>query len=210
MKPWTTIATAPGGYVLKQRDREFLVQVNGKVLMGSRAHASEELLADIACQGLGPKAQVLIGGLGFGFTLRKALDVLPPTAKVVVAELSQTVIDWNRGVLADLAGRPLDDARVQLEVKDVGQVMRKSKHAFDAIVLDVDNGPFAVTQAQNTQLYSLTGISHARLALKGDGRLVVWSAGDDPGFVKRLREVGYDVKTKAAGGRHVVIVATAR
>lgn len=196
--------------MLKQRDREFLVQVDGKVLMGSRAHASEELLARVACEQLPPAARVLIGGLGFGFTLRAALDVLEPAAKVVVAELSGAIVEWNRGVLADLARRPLDDPRVTLEQKDVSKVMGRSRAAFDAIVLDVDNGPFAVTQQANASLYSLTGISHARLALAPKGRLVVWSAGDDPGFVKRLREVGFDVKTHAAGGRHVIFVATAK
>ncbi|MEW5741001.1 MAG: hypothetical protein AB1938_18920 [Myxococcota bacterium] len=208
MRPWTSIATAPGGYELRQRGDEYLVLVHGKVLMGSRSHASEEALARIGCEGLGPKAHVLIGGLGFGFTLRAALDVLAPTARVTVAEVSAAVVEWNRGLLSSLARAPLDDARVTVEVGDVQRLLSRSRGAFDAVLLDVDNGPFAVAAAGNEALYGLTGLAVAQAALKKTGRLAFWSASPDGRFEKQLRFAGLDVKRVPAGaGQHVVYLA---
>lgn len=208
VKPWTSIATAPGGYELKQRGDEYLVLVHGKVLMGSRAHASEEALARIGCEGLGRAAHVLVGGLGFGFTLRAALDALPSTARVTVAERSPAVVEWNRGVLAPLARAPLDDARVTVDTRDVQQVLAKSRAVFDAVLLDVDNGPFAVSAQDNDALYGLTGLALAQAALKPGGRLALWSASPDGRFEKQLHFAGLDVRRVPAGsGQHVVYLA---
>ncbi len=211
MKPWVTIGEAKMGQAtltLRQREDEFMVLVDGRALMGSRQHGSEEALAQTACERLASvRPTVLVGGLGFGFTLRAALDVLPPHAEVVVAELSPAIVEWNRGVLAPLAGRPLEDPRVVLEVGDVNKVVKAKPERFDAIMLDVDNGPFAVSQAKNADLYDLVGLSYMRRALKPKGRLVVWSAGPDAGYVKRMEESGFEVQVKATGkGRHVLFV----
>lgn len=203
------MATAPGGYELKQRGDEYLVLVHGKVLMGSRAHQSEEALARIGCEGLGPGAHVLIGGLGFGYTLRAALDALPAGAHVTVAEVSAAVVAWNRGVLASLARAPLEDVRVSVEVRDVQAVLKKARGAFDALLLDVDNGPFAVAAAGNDALYLATGLATAQAALKPGGRLALWSASPDGRFEKQLRFAGLDVRRVPAGaGQHVVYLAS--
>lgn len=208
VKPWTSIATAPGGYELKRREDEFLVLVHGKVLMGSRSHASEEALARIGCEGLPARAHVLVGGLGFGFTVRAALDALGPQARVTVGEVAPAVVEWNRGVLAPLASAPLEDSRVTLEVADVQRVLARSRGAFDAVLLDVDNGPFAVSAADNDELYALTGLAVAQAALKRTGRLAFWSASPDGRFEKQLRFAGLDVKRVPAGaGQHVVYLA---
>jgi spermidine synthase len=209
VKPWTSIATAPGGYELKQRGDEYLVLVHGKVLMGSRSHQSEEALARIGCAGLGAGAHVLVGGLGFGFTLRAALDALPPSARVTVAEVSPAVVEWNRGVLAPLASAPLDDARVTVDVRDVQKVLTKSRAVFNAVLLDVDNGPFAMSAQENDALYAATGLALAQAALKPGGRLALWSASPDGRFEKQLRFAGLDVKRVPGGqGQHVVYLAT--
>lgn len=208
MKPWESIAKANGGYELKRRGDEWLVLVHGKVLMGSRAHQSEEALARIGCEGLPPGAHVLIGGLGFGYTLRAALDALPSSARVTVAELSPAVVAWNRGELKDLAGAPLDDARVTVDVRDVQKVLNANRGAFDAVLLDVDNGPFAIAADANDELYAATGLALAQAALKPGGRLAVWSASPDGRFVKQLRFAGLDVKRVPGGsGQHVVYLA---
>jgi spermidine synthase len=212
MKPWKTLgeAVAPGGakLLLQQRDDEYAIRVDGHALMNSRNHASEQAMAEAGCAKLagvrGPK--VLVGGLGMGFTLRAALNLLPATAHVEVAELSQAVIDWNRGVLAPLAKAPLTDSRVSVTAQDVRKALRRGP--FDTILLDVDNGPTALSKDSNDSLYDLTGLSQLRGALKPRGLLVVWSAGPDASFVKRLGQVGFSATSRAVL-RHTLFVATA-
>ncbi len=138
---------------------------------------------------------VLIGGLGMGYTLRATLDLLPPTGSVVVAELSPDVVGWNRGPLGPLAGHPLDDPRVSIEVDDVANVIRRSEDRFDAILLDVDNGPMALAKRTNGWLYSPAGLEAARGALRRPGALAVWSAGPDRSFERRLQRAGFEYET---------------
>lgn len=211
MKPWLTIAEAkmgPSTLSLRQRGDEFMVLVDGRSLMGSRQHGSEEALAQTGCERLPSiSPTVLVGGLGFGFTLRAALDALPPHAEVVVAELSPAMVEWNQGVLADLAGRPLEDPRVVLEIADVSKVVKTKAERFDVILLDVDNGPFAISQPNNADLYDLVGLSYLYRALKPKGRLVVWSAGADKRYEQRLSDAGFAVRVVGTGkGRHVLFV----
>lgn len=219
MKPWRTVATSTHGkqtFTLKERDGEFLVQVDGKVLMGSRRHGSEEALATVGCERIRLAApRVLIGGLGCGYTLRAALDVLPPRAEIVVAELSQAIVDWNRSELGALAGEPLKDPRVTVAVKDVRTAL-KNDAPFDAILLDVDNGPVAVTKDSNSALYDGNGTRLCASALRTGGRLVVWSAGFDPRYERNLAAAGFTVTTRAVSAtgsdrsRHVLFVGDVR
>ncbi len=221
MKPWEVLAraSAPDGgeFVLHHRDGEFVIRVHGKELMSSRVHGSEEAMARLGCEGLGstPDARVLVGGLGLGYTLRATLDALGPRARVVVAELAPAIVEWNRGPLAPLADRPLEDARVQVEVADVRKVMRGGA-PWHAILLDVDNGPAALTRASNAGLYDSAGLSAAHAALVPGGRLVVWSAGPDARFTTRLVQAGFAVEThavsagKGRGTRHTLFVARRR
>jgi spermidine synthase len=212
MKPWKTLASvdAPGGakLVLQQRDTEFAIRVDGHALMNSRSSGSERAMAEAACTRLQNvrAPRVLVGGLGMGFTLRAALDVLPPDARVDVAELAPAIIEWNRGVLGPLAGAPLEDNRVTVIAKDVRRVL--SHGPFDAILLDVDNGPTALTRDSNDSLYDLGGISQLRAALRPKGTLVVWSAGPDAAFVARLNRTGFSASARAVQ-RHTLFIATA-
>ncbi|HLM42728.1 MAG TPA: hypothetical protein VK458_02620 [Myxococcaceae bacterium] len=209
MKPWKVIdrAPAPGGgeLVLQQRGEEFAIRVNGRELMSSRQHGSEEKMAEVACAGLaGKRPRVLVGGLGLGYTVRAALDRLPPGAEVVVSELVPAVVTWNQGVLAPLAGRPLEDARVKVETRDVGELLREADGSYDAVLLDVDNGPEALTQEQNRWLYGERGLATIRRALESRGVVVVWSASPDHLFANRLKRAGFDtevVETPARGKR---------
>jgi spermidine synthase len=203
VKPWIELgrAQAPGGGVLTlhQRDRELVIRVDGHELMSSRLHGSEDALATIGCAVAAPAPVVLIGGLGMGFTLRAALDVLPARAKVVIAELSDAVVAWNRGPLAHLAGDPLSDRRVTVATADVRDVMRGAR--FDAILLDVDNSPHALTAPGNAALYSESGLVRIRQSLRPGGRLAVWSAVKAPAFERRLRTTGYRVEVHPARAR---------
>lgn len=220
MKPWETLATAPlpegGELTLARRDTEYALRVRGHVLMTSRMHGSEVALAEIGCATVKDRAapRVLIGGLGFGYTLRAALDVLPPAAQVTVAELIPAVIEWNRGLLAELSGRALEDGRVKIVEGDVAHLMRRSSGVFDAILLDVDNGPSALTQEDNEGLYGTVGLARAREALRKGGTLAVWSAQEAPAFATRLKKAGFGVQVKSPpahgsrGARHVVFVGT--
>lgn len=209
MKPWQTVASA-GPLTLKQRGTEYLVLTDGKVLMGSKRHGSEDELAVKGCEDAARmrKPKVLIGGLGFGYTLRKALDVLPRDAKVVVREMSAALVEWNQTLLGELAGRPLDDARVNLLVGDVRESMGDDAR-FDAIVLDVDNGPFALSHAGNASLYSQTGLKLIHRSLAAKGTVVVWSAGDDGAFKRRLDRANFaTTKTwSIAGSQDVLFIA---
>lgn len=179
---------------LMVRDREYVISVNGDTLMSSRTHGSEEALATLVCQRVRAKERprVLVGGLGMGFTLRAALDQLPPDAIVTVAELLPAVVEWNRGPLAPLAGYPLHDRRVRIKSgEDVGFTLRANTGQFDAIVLDVDNGPAAFTVPANHGLYDNAGVAAAYTALRAGGAFAVWSAWDDRKFEQRLRFHGF-------------------
>ncbi len=193
------------GTVLKltRRGNEYIILANGRSLMSSGMHGSEEALATFACHRARTLEQpcVLIGGLGMGFTLRATLDVLPPDAMVVVAELLPSVVDWNRGPLGPLAAHPLKDKRVRIETSDVAVTLRSNADRFDAVILDVDNGPTAFTASDNSWLYDDRGIAAARAALKPDGMLAVWSAREDTKFEKRLRYGKFVVQVEHVRGR---------
>lgn len=176
MKPWELLGETrtPDGslLVLMRRDREHVILADGKPLMSSLMHGSEEALAMVGCKRARLLAQpsVLVGGLGMGFTLRAALDLLPPDASVIVAELLPAVVEWNRGPLAPLAGEPLKDRRVAVEVADLAGVLRASPQRFDAMLFDVDNGPSAFTESANAGLYTDRGLEAARAAIEESGR----------------------------------------
>ncbi len=197
MKRWNLLGQTctPDGSDMRLtvRDDEYVILVNGKTLMSSRTHGSEEELATLACRHVGASEppRVLVGGLGMGFTLRATLDLLPPDAIVTVAELVPAVVDWNRGPLASLAGHPLNDRRVRIDVRDVRCTLRANPGRFDAILLDVDNGPAAFTAPDNHGLYDNAGVGAAYAALRIGGVLAVWSAWDDRKFEQRLRFHGF-------------------
>lgn len=223
-KPWRLIDRAqvpnqPEVMELVQRDQEFVLRVGGRELMSSREHGSEDALADLACDRVGasPRARILIGGLGMGFTLAATLRRVGPDARVVVAEFVSAVVGWNRGVLAALAGSPLEDPRVSVHEGDVAELIRAEPTAWNAILLDVDNGPVGLTQSANDWLYSAQGLQAASRALRPGGVLGVWSAGADAAFTQRMTRAGFDVVAEdvrsrgARGGRrHVVWMGTRR
>jgi spermidine synthase len=219
LKPWRTLRSASvegASLVLKERAGEFLVQADGKVLMSSRRHGSEEALATAACTGLKARApRVLIGGLGLGYSVRATLGLLPPNAEVTVSEISADLVEWNRTVLAELASRPLEDPRVRVEVGDVGDLLAGKAAHWDAILLDVDNGPVAVTRPQNAGLYGTRGIAATRRALREAGTLAVWSAGPDARFEAALKKGGFHVDVRfvsasgGSGAKHVIFAARA-
>ena len=199
--PWELLGEArtPEGthMTLTRRGSEYMILADGKDLMSSRMKGSEEELARVGCE-LARKVEspcVLVGGLGMGFTLRATLDVLPADATVVVAELMSSVVEWNRGPLGPLAQHPLADRRTKVALGDVAVLLRESKARFDAILLDVDNGPTAFTQDSNAGLYDNDGLIMIRAALRPSGVLAVWSAWDDRKFEHRLRHHGYAVET---------------
>lgn len=221
MLPWVELGRAkvPGGreFRLMQRGTEFTIFAGTIGLMSSRQAGSEEAMANIAAERVGakPKARVLIGGLGMGFTLRAALANLRPDAEIVVAELVPEIArTWARGPLAHIHGTGLDDPRLTLRVGDVGAVMAADAQKFDAILLDVDNGPEGLSRPGNDALYSHNGIARAKAAMRPGGMLAVWSVAPDPAFTKRLGQSGLKVeelKARAHGGkgaRHVIWVAT--
>jgi spermidine synthase len=195
----------PDGTVLKltRRDNEYTIFANGRSLMSSGMYGSEEALAMLACPRVRTLDQpcVLIGGLGMGFTLRATLNLLPPDAMVVVAELVPAVVEWNRGPLGPLAGHPLKDRRVRIEISDVAVTLKSSPGKFDAVLLDVDNGPTALTASDNAWLYDDRGIAAAFDALKKGGVLAIWSAREDRKFEKRLRYGGFTVRVEQVRGR---------
>lgn len=207
MKPWEPIGetTTPDGtsLTLTRHTDEYVILANGKSLMSSRMHGSEEALAALACRRARTLEQpcVLVGGLGMGFTLRATLDLLPPRAVVVLAELVPAVVEWNRGPLGPLAAHPLKDKRVRVEIDDVAATMRTSPGRFDAVLLDVDNGPSAFTEPGNAALYDSRGVAVARDALKSGGVLAVWSAWDNRKFEQRLRHAGFRVEVERVRGR---------
>ena len=181
--------------ILSRWDSHIAISVGGRSLMSSHEHGSEDELGRLVAQRLAPiKApRVLIGGLGLGYTLRAALDQLPAAARVVVAELVPAVVRWNRHEHGALAGRPLDDPRVRVIVDDVGRVIAR-RTRYDAILLDVDNGPDALTHDDNARLYKRAGLTRARTALRAGGLLAVWSAFPSRTFTTWLAEVGFTVE----------------
>ncbi|MDH3355443.1 MAG: hypothetical protein OEL79_09545 [Chromatiales bacterium] len=218
MRPWKLIDTAPvpgeGGELrLYQRGDEFSIKAGPIELMNSRVHGSEDALAELACRRVGnrPSPRILIGGLGMGYTLAAALKELGPAAEVVVAELVPAVVEWNRDSLAALAGNPLNDPRVTIYDGDVAGLIRSKPDHYDAILLDVDNGPEGLTRKENDALYSSAGLTAASVALKAKGIFGVWSISPDHHFSKRLRQSNFKVEEirarargKHGGGRHMI------
>ena len=200
MKPTRRIASAetPDGseLALYQHDADFSIKVNGHELMNSRQHESELELARLGCAHLKVRnaPTVLIGGLGLGFTLREALDMLGPHAKIIVGELLADVVDWNREYFGMLNGHPLKDERVHLKVGDVLGTISHANKSFDAILLDVDNGPSAMTDSKNQHLYTRKGIEACRKALRERGCLAVWSADASKPFEQLLMRCGFHVR----------------
>ncbi|MBP6700673.1 MAG: hypothetical protein KA135_05475 [Halioglobus sp.] len=210
MNKWQILAAVDipnggGTLTLAQRDKEFSIRLSGirGELMNSRVHGSEEALAELGCARLASVAgaRVLVGGLGMGFTLAASLQAVPASAAVTVAELIPAVVDWNRGPLGDCAGRPLDDRRTRVHIGDVADLVAGSDNAFDAILLDVDNGPEGLTQVDNQRLYSAAGLRALHRALGPEGTLAVWSAGPDPQFVIRLKKTGFHVTVRSVRAR---------
>jgi spermidine synthase len=224
MIPWQLLDSAPvpGGSEtlhLYQRGTEFSIRVDTNELMNSRVHGSEDALAELACTRVGdrPAPTILIGGLGMGYTAAAALRRLGPQARVVVAELVPAVVAWNRGVLAALAGHPLEDSRVSVREIDVARILQTEQQAFDAILLDVDNGPDGLTRTGNDWLYGKAGLQAAHAALKPSGILAVWSATPAPAFTKLLRQTGFTAEEVTArargnkgGSRHLIWLAERR
>lgn len=182
--------------VLYQHDRDFYIDIHGQDLMNSRQHESELQLAELGCAHLKSRqeCEVLIGGLGMGYTLRRALDMLSPHAKVLVAELMGELIEWNRDFLGVLNDHPLKDERVDIQNADVVKIISRSENRFDAILLDVDNGPSAMTDPGNSRLYSPHGIVSCRRALRKNGSLAVWSANSSKKFEQALKDCDFHVR----------------
>ena len=221
MIPWVLLdkATTPGGGALRlmQRGSEFSIRLGANELMNSRLGGSEEALAAIPCARIRdrPAPRLLIGGIGMGFTLRAALAALGDGAEVVVAEIVPAVVKWARGPMAPLFSESLSDPRVSVIEGDVARLIGSARSAYDAILLDVDNGPEGLTREANDALYHGAGLRAARVALRPGGILAVWSSGPDRSFTARLHGAGFGVEeiraraSRSGGGaRHVIWVAT--
>jgi spermidine synthase len=221
MIPWALIERAQvpghGGELrLYQRGGEFSIRLDAGELMNSRAHGSEDALAELACARIAdrPCPRVLIAGLGMGYTTAAALHRLGSEAQVRVAELVPAVVKWNRGPLGGLAGHPLEDVRVSVCETDVAQLLQAEQRAYDAILLDVDNGPAGLSRKANDWLYARAGLAAAYAALRPAGVLAVWSAGPDRAFAKRLHQAGFNVnevrvraRASKKGGWHTIWLA---
>ncbi len=222
MKPFEFLeeARAPDGtaLTLHRHDGSYILRVNGVELMSTRRSNSELRLAELVCAPLSdhPGARVVIGGLGLGFTLQAALRLLTPDARIVVVEIVQAVIDWNRDPRYALAGAAMDDPRVEVVRDDVANVLRDNPGGFDAIMMDVDNGAESLTTASNAQLYMDAGIRQAIAAMAPGGALAYWLADADPRFAKALRRAGLEVETQrvrahtTAGGYYTLYVGRMR
>jgi spermidine synthase len=222
MIPWEKIDSTriPGTedeLRLMRRGNEFSIMLGSNELMNSRLSGSEEALATLAAKRIEKAAgpQMLIGGLGMGFTLRAALAALGGKARIVVAELVPAVVAWARGPMAEIFGDSLNDPRVTIREADVAEIIRSHRSKFDAILLDVDNGPEGLTRKGNDALYSSSGLNAARVALRPGGVLAIWSSGPNHAFAKRLRGAGFDVNEiniratgKGRGVRHIIWMAT--
>jgi spermidine synthase len=222
MIPWSQIDTSgvPGADVelrLMRRGSEFSMMLGQNELMSSRLSGSEEALATLACRRIATvkRPHLLIGGLGMGFTLLAALAVLGTDARITVAELVPAVIAWARGPLAEIFGASLSDSRADIQAADVIDVIRMHSAGFDAILLDVDNGPEGLVRKANDALYDAKGLKAIHRALRAGGVVAVWSSGPNSSFSKRLRDAGFTVDeiavratTKRSGARHVIWFAT--
>jgi spermidine synthase len=222
MIPWVKIDTAcvpgtDGELRLMRRGAEFSIMLGTNELMNSRLSGSEAALATLAAKKIEAveKPHLLIGGLGMGFTLRAALAVLGPGARIAVAELVPAVVTWARGPMAEIFGGSLNDPRVSILETDVSDVIRSRPRTYDAILLDVDNGPEGLTRKANDGLYNAAGLKAAYAALRPRGVLAVWSSGPNPPFAKRLRGAGFNVNEvsvratgRGGGARHVIWIAT--
>ena len=201
-------APIPGGGELRliRRGDDYWIMLGANALMSTRLRGSEEALATLACERIAgrPRPAVLIGGLGMGFTLRAALGALPRDASVVVSELVPAIVKWARGPMAHVHGASLDDSRVRIAESDVGDLIAAARSDYDAILLDVDNGPDALSRDTNDRLYDLEGLRRSRAALRPGGLLAIWSAAPDPAFARRLGKAGFaveEVTVRAHAGR---------
>ncbi|MBT3337479.1 MAG: hypothetical protein HN855_05500 [Anaerolineae bacterium] len=200
MKPQIELATTEtpdGGKMgLYQHDQDFAIKINGQQLMSSRQHESELALARLGCAHLAKRdaPSVLIGGLGMGYTLRQTLDMLGEDAKVVVSELLPDVVAWNRDYFKNLNGQPLEDKRTEIKIGDIFPLLTSSAESFDAILLDIDNGPSAITDMGNSQLYTQSGIEICKYALRKKGCLAIWSAEPSKEFEELLMSCGFQVR----------------
>jgi spermidine synthase len=224
MIPRVLIDSAPvpgGGGELRliRRGEDFWIMLGSNALMSTRLRGSEEALATLVCERLAgrPRPALLIGGLGMGFTLRAALGALGRDSKVVVSELVPAIVKWARGPMAHVHGGSLDDPRVEVALGDVGDLIADARGSFDSILLDVDNGPDALSRDSNDRLYDLDGLHRAKAALKPRGVLAIWSAAPDPVFSRRLGKAGFaveEVVVRAHAGRkgakHMIWLATRR
>lgn len=196
-------------------DDEFSIMLGRIELMNSRLSGSEQALATLACSGLKAKnPHILIGGYGMGFTLRAALSNLPNQARITVSELVPDIIDWARGPMQDLTNGCLNDPRVHLVLDNVADMIADANGEYDAILLDVDNGPDGLTQNSNDRLYSMAGLSHAKTALRRGGTLAIWSSGADTAFTRRLQNSGFTVekhsvsaRSNGKGAKHIIWLA---
>ncbi len=222
LDPWTALGKAKipnsdGELTLSQRGAEFCIRIVGVPgdLMNSRVHNSEEALAKLACTRLKTveNARVLVGGLGMGFTLAAALRAVSAGAEVTVVELIPEVVEWNQGPLGKCAGHPLQDRRTRVQVCDVADLIVEKHRKFDAILLDVDNGPEAMTHSDNNWLYSLKGLNAIYKALRPEGIVAIWSARQDQLFTIRLKKAGFKVSMRTVrarvgkGSRHTIFLA---
>jgi spermidine synthase len=221
MVPWEFLDSAPipgsnGELRLYKRGEEFSIRLDRYELMNSRSHGSEDALAELACARVADRSRphVLIGGLGMGYTLATVLHRLKADGHVVVAELVPAVVKWNRGPLADLAGCPLQNERVTVREVDVAEILKAEHRAYDAILMDVDNGPEGLTRKGNDWLYSWAGLGATFMALRPAGVLAVWSANPNRAFAQRLCEAGFDVdevqvrsRGPRKGARHTIWLA---
>lgn len=208
-------AAVPDGDPLRlfRRGDEFTIAMGGNELMSSRMSGSEEALAEMSCDRLHHDAipHLLIGGYGMGFTLRTALARLGADARITVAELVPGIIDWARGPMTSMTAGCLDDPRVEIQLTDVAQVISTATRRYDAILLDVDNGPDGLTRVGNDRLYSAGGLARAKAALRRGGILAIWSAAPDPRFSRRLKDAGFQVeeisvraRSNGKGARHLI------
>lgn len=217
MKPHIKLASvrSPTGNLLElfEHDGEHEIRSDGLGLMASRKHRSEEDLARLACEDLPPRPTVMIGGLGIGYTLRAALDLLPPDGRAIQVELVPEVAEWNRGPLAHHADHPLDDGRTELVIADITETVKGHQGTLAAIMLDADNGPSAKVEPRSLRLYTKAGLAALYRALLPGGRVTIWSIENPPAFTARMRAAGFDAHVHSTharpgrrSGKHFVFV----
>lgn len=219
MKKWLLLetVTTPDGQELRlfEHDGDYAMRLRGVELMSTRQKASEQKLAEVGCIGLREKkeAQILIGGLGFGFTLRAVLSYVAKDANILVSELMPAVVQWNSNPAYPFGAQSMQDSRVEVRVQNVSEIIEKATSSFDAILLDVDNGPSALTHAANQNLYTLAGVKRLHKALRMGGRACIWSVGDDKAFSQLLLRTGFQVETvqtrthDTSGGSRTIFIA---